>query len=77
MARLDQKIVNQRTDYQWKVAHQLVRLADVIVLEDLNIKGMIKRCQPKKDENGKYLKKRSICQESIKSLNPRLCVGRT
>jgi transposase len=30
LARLDQKNVNQRTDYQWKVAQQLVRLADVI-----------------------------------------------
>ena len=56
LARLDQKIVNQRTDYQWKVANHLARLADVIVLEGLHIKGMIKRCQPKKDENGNYVK---------------------
>ena len=33
-----------------------VESADVIVLEDLNIQGMIKRCQPKQDENGNYLK---------------------
>ncbi|AFZ42898.1 transposase, IS605 OrfB family [Halothece sp. PCC 7418] len=68
LARLDQKIVNQRTDYQWKVAHQLVRLADVIVLEDLNIKGMIKRCQPKKDENGKYLKNGQSAKRALNRL---------
>jgi putative transposase len=68
LARLDQKIVNQRTDYQWKVAHQLVRLADVIVLEDLNIKGMIKRCQPKKDENGNYLKNGQSAKRALNRL---------
>jgi putative transposase len=68
LARLDQKIVNQRTDYQWKAAHQLVRLADVIVLEDLNIKGMIKRCQPKKDENGKYIKNGQSAKKALNRL---------
>ncbi len=56
LARLDQKIVNQREDYQWKIAHHLARLADVIVLEDLNIQGMIKKCRTKQDESGKFLK---------------------
>lgn len=50
LARVDQKIVNQREDYQWKIAHHLVRLADVIVLEDLNIQGMIRKCRAKQDE---------------------------
>ena len=68
LARLDQKIVNQRTDYQWKVAHQLVRLADVIVLEDLNIKGMIKRCQPKQHEKGKYLKNGQSAKRALNRL---------
>lgn len=45
LAKLDQKIVNQRTNYQWNIAHHLVRLADVIVLEDLNIQGISKRCK--------------------------------
>lgn len=56
LAKIDQKITNQRTDYQWKVANTLSRLGDVIIFEDLNIKGMIKRCKPKQDENGKYLR---------------------
>lgn len=68
LARLDQKIVNQRTDYQWKVAHQLVRLADVIVLEDLNIKGMIKKCKPKQDENGKYVNNGQSAKKALNRL---------
>ena len=56
LARLDQKIVNQREDYHWKLANYLVNQADVVVFEDLNIKGMTARCKPKKDpETGKYL----------------------
>lgn len=53
LARIDQKIVNQREDYQWKIAHHLVRLADVIILEDLNIQGMIKKCRAKQDEKAR------------------------
>ena len=56
LAKLEQKIVNQRNDCHWKIAHHLVRLASVIVLEDLNVKGMIKRCNPKQNEKGEYLK---------------------
>lgn len=56
LAKIDHKITNQRTDYQWKVANKLCRLGDLVIFEDLNIKGMMKRCKPKKDENGKYLK---------------------
>lgn len=68
LARLEQKIVNKRTDYQWKAANKLVKLADVIVLEDLNIKGMIKRCQPKQDENGKYLKNGQSAKRALNRL---------
>ncbi|MGB5770883.1 MAG: transposase, partial [Crocosphaera sp.] len=66
LARIDQKIVNQREDYQWKIAHHLVRLADVIVLEDLNIQGLIKKCRAKQDENGKFL---SNGQSAKRALN--------
>lgn len=68
LAKIDQKIVNQRTDYQWKVANHLVGLAEVIVLEDLNIKGMQKRCQPKQDENGKYLKNGQSAKRALNRL---------
>lgn len=56
LARLEQRAERQRTDYHWKVARQLVRSADCIIFEDLNIKAMMARCKPKKDpETGKYL----------------------
>jgi putative transposase len=68
LAKLEQKIVNQRTDYQWKVANHLVRIADVIVLEDLNVKGMIKRCHPKQDEKGRYLKNGQTAKRALNRL---------
>jgi len=68
LARLDQKIVNQREDYQWKVSHRLVRIADVIAMEYLNIQGMIRRCKPKKDENGHYLKNGQLAKKALNRL---------
>ena len=56
VARLHQALTNKKHDYHWKLAHQLTRYGDLIVFEDLNIKGMLKRCQPQQDENGKYRK---------------------
>lgn len=56
LARLEQRVERQRTDYHWKVAHKLVKSADCIIFEDLNIKGMMARCKPKVDsQTGKYL----------------------
>ena len=68
LARIDKKIVNQREDYQWKVAHHLVRLSDVIILEDLNIQGMIKKCRAKQDENGKFLKNGQSAKRALNRL---------
>lgn len=55
LARLEQCIEQQRTDYQWKIANRLNRQAQCIIFEDLNIKGMVKRCKPKQDESGKFV----------------------
>jgi putative transposase len=41
-ARIYEKISNSRMDKLHKVSHQLVYDCDIIVLEDLNVKGMIK-----------------------------------
>jgi len=68
LAKIDQKIVNQRTDYQWKVANKLVRLADVIVLEDLNVKGMSKRCAPQQAETGKYIRNNQSAKRALNRL---------
>jgi putative transposase len=57
LSRLHQKIRRQREDYQWKQAKIIASKANIIVFEDLNIKGMKSRCKPKKDEaTGKYTK---------------------
>lgn len=56
VAKLHRKIRRRRDDYQWKVAKAFVAMADCIAVEDLNLKGMMKRCQPKKDEAGKFTK---------------------
>ena len=41
-ARLHEKITNSRMDTLHKVSHQLVSDYDIIALEDLNVKGMVK-----------------------------------
>jgi putative transposase len=48
VAKLHKKIVDKRNDLGWKAAKRIVRIADAIVREDLNIKGMKSRCKPKR-----------------------------
>lgn len=55
IAKLEHKVANQREDYQWKIAHNLVKQFDLIVFENLNIQGMIARCKPKLDDSGRFL----------------------
>lgn len=38
--RAYEKVSNARTDFQWKLAHELCRAYDFIFLEDLNLEGM-------------------------------------
>lgn len=40
LERLYQNIVNKRSDFQWKMAHELCKRYDLICLEDLNLEGM-------------------------------------
>jgi putative transposase len=42
VARMHEKIANQRSDFQHKLSRSLVDNHDAIILESLNIKGMIK-----------------------------------
>jgi putative transposase len=44
---LDEVIARRREDYQWKEAKSLVDSADIIVFEDLNVAGIVRRCKPK------------------------------
>jgi putative transposase len=51
VGRFHKKITDKRTAYQWNVANTIVsRKVDAIALEDLNISGMLRRCQVKTDE---------------------------
>ncbi len=42
IARLHQNLTNKKQDYHCQLARQICRYGDLIVFEDLNIKGMIK-----------------------------------
>jgi len=42
LAKLHEKIVNQRQYYFYKLAHELCQKYDCIIFEDLNLKGMVK-----------------------------------
>ena len=53
IGRLHQKITNKREAFQWQLASKLIKKADAIVVEDLNISGMKKRCKPKEDASNK------------------------
>ncbi len=54
VAKLHRRISQKRSAYQWQAAAREVKKADVIVLEDLNIKGMKARCKPQK-ANGRFM----------------------
>jgi len=56
VSEIYEKIKNLRSDLIHKTTLNLVKEFDFIYLEDLNVKGMMKKCKPKKDKNGKYLK---------------------
>ncbi|MDR6227467.1 transposase [Desmospora profundinema] len=42
LARMHEKIANQRKDYAHRISHQLVKRYDCIAFEDLNVQGMVK-----------------------------------
>lgn len=65
---LDELIARRRKDYQWKNASKIVALAQVVVFEDLNIQGMIRRCKPKLDENGKYIRNGQAAKTGLNRL---------
>jgi len=55
VAKLHEKVRNQRNDFLHKCTTAIVKRYDTICVETLNIKGMSATCKPKQDENGKYL----------------------
>jgi putative transposase len=66
VAKVHQKIRRQRQDYQWKVAKQIAESADLIVFEDLNVKGMKARCRPKwNEEKQRYLRNNQSAKSQL------------
>ncbi|WP_226588324.1 RNA-guided endonuclease InsQ/TnpB family protein [Microseira wollei] len=56
LSRTQYKLSQKRAGYNWQAAGRIVKTADVIGRESLNIKGMVKRAKPKHDGFGGYLK---------------------
>lgn len=55
IARFHQKIARQRYQFHCETANHLLSKADVIFVENLNIRNMAKRCKPKQSEDGTFL----------------------
>jgi len=53
--QLHNKIQQKREAYQWNAANRIVKKADAITVEDLQIKNMMKRCKPVSSETGRFL----------------------
>ena len=49
------KIQQKREAYQWWVANKIVSKSDAVAVEDLQVKNMMKRCNPVKSETGRFL----------------------
>ena len=67
LAKLENKVGLQRQDFQWKLAHRLnSETKCCIIFEDLNVKGMLKRCRPKFDSiTGKYLENGQLAKRGL------------
>jgi len=55
LSRLHEEVANKRRDFLHKTSSQLVKNHDSIAIEDLDIKGMMKRMEPIPDGKGGYL----------------------
>ena len=56
LAKAHRKVRNQRRDFAHKASSKLVKRYQVLVLEDLQTKNLVRRPQPKQDEaTGQYL----------------------
>jgi putative transposase len=54
-SKLHNRIQQRRESYQWDVANRIVKRADAVTVEDLQVKNMMKRCKPVKSDSGKFL----------------------
>lgn len=54
LASQQHKLAQRSDGYNWQVANTIVKKSDTVVREDLRIKNMVKRAQPKHDGFGGY-----------------------
>ncbi len=52
LAKTQHKLAQKRDGYNWQAASKIVKTADAVGREDLNIKNMVKRAKPKHDGKG-------------------------
>ena len=64
--RLQQHLVNKRTDFQWKLAHELCKQYDFIFLEDLSLQGMTKLWGRKMSDLAHYSFTQILGQAALK-----------
>lgn len=56
LARIQHKLTQKRDGYNWQAANKIIKTADCVGREDLNIKNMVLRAKPKHDGKGGYAK---------------------
>jgi putative transposase len=54
-SKLHNRIQQRRESYQWDVANRIVKKADAVTVEDLQVKNMMKRCKSVKSDSGRFL----------------------
>jgi putative transposase len=59
------KLSQKRDGYNWQAASRIVKAADVMALENLNIKGMVKRAKPLHNGFGGYLKNGATAKSGL------------
>jgi putative transposase len=65
LTRTNYKLTQKRDGYNWQAASKIVKTADAVGREDLNIKNMVKRAKPKHDGNGGYRKNGASAKSSL------------
>lgn len=53
--KLHNKIQQRRESYHWDAAKRILRRADAVAVEDLQVRNMMKLCKPVKSEVGRFL----------------------
>jgi putative transposase len=54
-SKLHNRIQQRRESYQWDVANRIVKRADAVTVEDLQVKNMMKWCKSVKSDSGRFL----------------------